>query len=256
MDAHISTEKLNFMNKIKLIGESIKEDEKLKKYSDADLKVLEIIELIDDFISKNKELKKETANSFSTLKKSYQEKHDSYNYLNFLNEKSILIKQKMIEKYLGKKDKIKTEPENTPNCNISQMSEYELIPSNPEAITIKDIIEICSNLIKFYDLQEENNEKKNKYILESYYVLDTINLTNTQHNFKEEFEKHIDSIRLIKDQCEKVANSNIEIDQIDIYNCEKQIGMIKEEINKIFPKYEKLKEILQKNNLGKKKSKN
>jgi hypothetical protein len=254
MDAHISTEKLYLMNQIKLIGESIKEDEKIKKYSDADLKVLEVIELIDDFMSKNKELNKETLNSFSTLKKSYQEKHDSYNYLNFLNEKSILIKQKMIEKYLCKKDKIKAEPEKTPNCNI--MSEYELIPSNPEAITIKDIIEICSNLIKFYDLQEENNEKKNKYILESYYVLDTVNLTNNQHNFKEEFEKHIDSIRLIKDQCEKVAISNIEIDQIDIDNCEKQIGMIKEEINKIFPKYEKLKEILQRNNLGKKKSKN
>jgi hypothetical protein len=260
-ESTLASQKESLMKNIKLLCEIIQENEKLKKYEEADLVINELIEIITNFLNIHKELNKETINSLKTLMRSYQEKKNSYNYLNFLNEKSILIKQKMIEKYLGKKDIMTEDLIKNSNNNWTQMSEYELIPSNPAVITIKDIIEICNSLIKFYVLQIDNiTEKKvksinDKSILESFFVFDAINLNNnTPLGFKEEFEQHIESVKYMKTECERIADSNLENDHGEIEKNENQINIIKEEIHKIYPKYLKLKEILYRNNLVKKKA--
>jgi hypothetical protein len=200
-----------------------------------------------------------------TLLSSYITKKNSYDYSSFIDRKTLLIKEKMTEKYLGKRRMTKEEmvsdkDRNNINPSPSNISEYEIVPSSTHSNIIKEIIEICSSLVKYYELLTESMfpEKKLRNLnlktfqaYESFFIYD-YNNTTTNPIPGNKIEKYIEEIKIIKLECEKIMDSDNLIDTVRIKSLEKQIGIIKEEFQKVYPKYQNLKDILTKNNLVKK----
>jgi hypothetical protein len=235
-----------------------------KNYPKATEVVEKIILLINQSIKHeqlNNTLTSPNLKLLQTLLSSYTNKKSSYDYSQFIDKKTQLIKEKMTEKYLGKRRMTKDEMGNNinPPQNPSNISEYEIVPSSSHSNIIKEIVDICSSLLKYYELltetknKPENNLKnlKSFQAYESFFIYDYHN-TTANVNPGNKIEKYMEEIKIIKFECEKIIDSDILIDTTKLKSLEKQIGIIKEEFQKIYPKYQNLKEILLKNNLIKK----
>lgn len=249
----IFTEKEILMNNIKIISKQIKESELNKDFNLARNSIDNMILLIKNFIEKN--VNEDNKMFLNTLIKSYEEKKSTYEYFDYINQKTSLIKQKMTEKYLGKRNKpIENNPQVSPN---TQSEEYEFVPSSSSTCLIKEIIDICDSLIKYYEIQVESIENRGRKLTpvnayESFFIYDYQN-TTINNNFHLT-DKYIEEIKSIKRECEKILDTNYDNDVNAIKKYEKEISIIKEEFGKLYPKYQNLKQILEKNNLVTKKN--
>jgi hypothetical protein len=257
---------LELLNKIKNSSYNLKISEVNKNYHAANEIIENIIKMITHTIEKE-EPSSSNLKLLKTLLSSYITKKKSYDYSLFIDKKVLLIKEKMTEKYLGRRRMTVKEEQNAVNgvtgvnnqdChNPSNISEFEIVPSSGHSNIIKEIIEISSSLIKYYELLVENknlpNEKnlknlKTNQCYESFFIYEYQN-TSMNINVHNKIEKYIEEIKNIKLECEKIIDSDNLIDAVKLKALEKQISIIKEEFQKIYPKYQNLKEILLKNKL-------
>lgn len=254
--ASILLEKETLMNDIKILSKDVKDLENTKNYTTATEKLGVLIVMIKNFIDKNKTfIPRDNIIWYNTLIQSYEDKKKSYEYFSFLAEKTSLIKKKMTEKYLGN-NKNKNKDENV-DSSQTQIEEYEFVKSSSSIDILKDIIEIAGSLIKYYEIQIENNDRNRKNFnvkqvqsFESFYIYDYQNNSHS-HNI---IDRYIEEVKGIKSECESLLESN-ELDGNVTKGLQKQIGIIKEEFQKIYPKYINLRELLKRNNLIREKDK-
>lgn len=249
-----------FSLKLNELALDLNNKEKSKDFDSCVNIIDKICDSISEFLEKNKQnFDMSNINYYITLSNSFRDKKLTYKNYFYILEKTNLIKQKMTEKYLGnKKNKIKKDLDENSTDKTSNTEEFELILINNPISLLKSIIDICAGVLKFYEIQTSSFEYliKNQNIkevqnFESFFIYDdNISLSKDQQLI----EKYIKEIKNIKNECERILD--IDYDETSIKNIEEQILIIKEEFQKIYPKYINLKEILEKNNLIKKKIKN
>jgi hypothetical protein len=251
----------NLMQEIQILSAKLKQYEQERDYTSATSVISKLENLIKSFILINgpgEDCKK----WLNILCSSYCSKKIEYSYFNFASEKAALVKKKMAEKYLGKR-KLKSQEEiqGLQQNNITNISEYEIVQSSSNVSGIvKDIVESCKSLIKYYEIQiaSVNRTLKNLKQVQSYesfYVYDYQNTTANFSPYSQLIEKYIEEVKKIQTECEGILNSEINLDINKVKSLEKEVNIIKEEFQKLYPKYQNLKEILEKNNLVKAKSK-
>jgi hypothetical protein len=251
------SEKQYIFTNIKIISNKIKEYEKSKNYPIAIESINDIISILKEYITKNKaNITQVEQFSFNTLIDSYTHKLKSYDYLKYVDDKKKLINEKSFDKYLKKK---KTD-DYTENTSII---DYEVIPSNKIIDALNQIIELCNNLVRYYNEYETENKTDNfKQIqqssMESYYVYERQNITNEMSN--NTMENHIEDINNLKKDCEKLIKmydtSMAHYHNFKLKDMNNQISIIKEEFNKIYPKYRNLVSVCERNNLMNSKTEN
>jgi len=239
-----------FMNSLRIYSQQLKAFEAKKDYENANKSIDVIVNLFDDHIKKG-ENTQDYVKYLSILSSSYCKKKSDYEYFSFVNEKTALIKRKMAEKYLGKR----VTKDASGSNNLIGLSEYEIVKTNSSHISlIKEIVEICCSLIKYYTLQIQKSPEKNINNLktiqtyESFFIYEYQNTTLNLNSISI-LDKYVEEIKNIKSECEKIIEYDYTSDDGKIQTLEKQINIIKEEFQKIYPKYLNLKEILEKNNL-------
>jgi hypothetical protein len=257
----------NLINNIGLHVKNAKELENAKHLKDAREEITKItndIKLHIDNHSQN--LSNEEIGWLNILHKSYENKEKSYDYHSYINSKKSLIFQKMTEKYIGvgsKKGQGRQNFLDNENAVISNKGdssnfmEYEVIPGVSTVTLIKEIAEICTSLLKYFEIQNENYTKDAKALslrpvqsYESFYVCDYAQNTimPSAYGFNIS-EKYVQELKNIKNQCEKISKLMSENDTSLIKKLEKEIAIITEEFQKIYPKFVVVKDILEKNNL-------
>jgi hypothetical protein len=251
----------NLMKEIQNLSIKLKQSEIERDYISATSLINKLENLIKNFILINNP-GEERKKWLNILCSSYCSKKIEYNYFKFASEKSSLLKKKMAEKYLGKRRLNSQEDiHGLQQNNITNISEYEFVQSSSNVSGIvKDILESCKSLLKYYEIQIASSNRTLKNLkqvqsYESFYVYDYQNTTVNFSPYSQSIEKYIEEIKKIQTECESVLNSDVNLDFNKVKLLEKEINIIKEEFQKLYPKYQNLKDILEKNNLVKAKSK-
>ena len=253
----------SLMLEVQSLSSQLKSLEIAKNYASALDIINQIQNKIQNFIKENNP-SNESKKWLNILSASYANKKIEYNYVTFASAKVTLVKKKMMEKYLGKRRlNTLTHDESMQNQqnNITNISEYEIVQSSSNIIgIIKEILEICKSLIKYYEIQSASVDRTIKNVkqvqsYESFFVYDYQNTTVNISPFTLLIEKYIEEVRKIKKECEVIIESDFTLDLTKVKSLEREVNIIKEEFQKLYPKYHNLKEILEKNNLVKPKAK-
>jgi len=222
------------LSKVKLLSEKIKLNNISRNINENTQCLDEISNHIGTSISKNDSNKK----YLSLILQSYQNKKKHIDYLTYTEEKKALIKRKCGEKYLSKGKK------------VLNYSDSEISSSNKHFEFLKEIIDDCSSLIKYYEsqiglgnYQPNVNNLKSFKTDESFFVYDFSN-TTINKNPPTVLEKCISGVLQTKNECMKLLEISKALDFEKIKKLKEQIAILEEEYNKIYPKCSKLYEIL------------
>lgn len=227
------------LSKVKILSEKIKLNN-ISRNSNQNIQCLdEIINSLEMSINN----KNNTDNKYlSLILKSYQNKKKHLDYLAYNEEKKALIKRKCDEKYLSKVKK------------DSNYSDSEVSSTNRHFEYLKEIVEDCSSLIKYYESQIGNyqlNQVSNLKSFktdESFFVYDYSN-TAINLNPPSVLEKCIGGVLQTKNECMKLLEISKVLDLEKIKKLKEQIAILEEEYNKIYPKCTKLYKILVNNKI-------
>ncbi len=196
------------MNEVKtfILELDNKEKELKKNTSDVQSIVIEINNLIENYLKK-KELPKYEKEALETLKQSYSSNLELSKKRNEIENKKKLIEENLKAKYLGYEiiDK---------SLNFKTVSEYEVLY---EPI-LNEIEEECKQLNNIYELNSKFNQT-NKDLLD-YYLKD---------------------LQKIREKIKTIQKSNMSFDTMKLNKIKTDIDLIKKEKEKINQKLENLK---------------